>query len=665
MGEGVEGEPRRLAGDLEFVYALFDEMPLMVLRLESPEHRISAITGVYRQFIGRDEVVGAPLREMFPELIGQQVMPIFDRVYATGEPESVRDFRIQFYRPGLGENAEIFLNSDTAARRGPDGEVSGLVIHVQDATARVRERQAARVQAAEAQRRYERARDVIDALQRELLPAGPPVPPRLEVAASYLLADQETAAGGDWFDAVVLADGRVGLVVGDVVGHGVSASATMGQLRVCLHERLVATGDLRAGLQAVNEAASWIPGARAATVCAAVVDPASGAVVYATVGHPPPLMIPASGEAGFLPPTGASPVGTGGEVTEAQIGTAKLDPGATLLLYTDGILERPGRELAGASVELAQVAADALANRAFQEEGSDPAERMCTQTVELLTRTSGHSDDITLLAARRTDAPEPFRLVLSATGEQQLMALRTEFGRWLRQCGAGADDECALRHAVVELATNSLEHAYLDRVDDGTTCDVTAELNRDERLSIVVTDRGAWREPSPSPDRGLGLQVASGMVERLHLNHDEHGTTATIEHTLTRPAHLLTADRLGIVPAGSPQQADPLLILDQPWAPAPRIRIDGPIDAATVEQVQRAINSAGAVGARDLTVDLAGVSHLASAGVAALHLAAAAHRDNHTRLHLYAPTGTPAETIMTLVELEHLTDDPHEPEAEQ
>lgn len=119
---------------------------------------------------------------------------------------------------------------------------------------RVRERHAAQAQVAEARPRYERARDVIDALQREFLPARLPVLPGLEVAAAYLLAEADAAAGGDWFDALPLPDGRVALMTGDVVGHGVTASAAMGQLRVVLRERLAATGEILATLDALNRA---------------------------------------------------------------------------------------------------------------------------------------------------------------------------------------------------------------------------------------------------------------------------------------------------------------------------------------------------------------------------------------------------------------------------
>jgi len=96
----------RMAGDPEFVYQLFDELPLMVLDLEGPAHRIAALTGIYRQFIGRDDAIGAPLLEIYPELLGQGVSAIFDRVFASGQSESVRDFRIHYDRPDFAEPVE-------------------------------------------------------------------------------------------------------------------------------------------------------------------------------------------------------------------------------------------------------------------------------------------------------------------------------------------------------------------------------------------------------------------------------------------------------------------------------------------------------------------------------------------------------------------------------
>src|SRR6185369_3274019 len=112
-------------------------------------------------------------------------------------------------------------------------------------------------------------------LQRQLLPPGLPVLPAVLVAASYLPAGG-AAAGGDWFDAIALPGGRVALVVGDVVGHGMAASAAMGQLRAVLHDRLEESGDLLAAVRAADRTAHRVPEARVATVCGAVLNPADG-----------------------------------------------------------------------------------------------------------------------------------------------------------------------------------------------------------------------------------------------------------------------------------------------------------------------------------------------------------------------------------------------------
>ncbi|MEU0556773.1 SpoIIE family protein phosphatase [Dactylosporangium sp. NPDC006015] len=651
-----------LAGDALTVRRVFDQMPLLVTALEgdAAQLRVVAMTAQYRQFVGRQDVVGRMLREAFAEFAGQQILEFFERVAVTGVAETAREFRITFDRPDLGDQVEVFVDFTISPFYGPDGSLVGALGNVQDVTERVRERQAAQAQAAEAQARYEQARDVINALQRELLPAGVPVLPGLEVAASYLLADAETAAGGDWFDAVVLPDERVALIVGDVVGHGLAASATMGQLRVLLREQLLASGDLLTALTRVNTAAAWVPGAKAATVCVAVLDPATGTVTYCTAGHPAPLLLPAAGEARFLPISGAGPLGVGGTFTAAVLGTATLDTADTILLYTDGILERPGTTIARSSVELAQVAGDIAAGYGIRDDGLLPTQRICGQTLELLTRRTGRADDITLLAGRRTNPPKSLNLTFSVVGDDQLEVLRTELSDWLAGCGVDAHDDGVVRHAVVELVTNSLEHAYLDRADADATCELTATIGPDGHLHAQVTDRGTWRKPQPSPDRGLGLQLAEAMVDHLRIRHDQHGTTATIDLTLTRPAWLLTTDQLNAGhPARPPGQSEPLLILDQPWAPTPRIRVDGPIDAATTNHVERALREAGAVGTRNLTVDLTGVTHLASAGVAALHRLTAIHHTNDTTLQLYAPIAGPADMILTLVGLNHTTHDPH------
>ncbi len=648
------GTPGRQAGAADVVRRVFDELPVMVLSVEGPDLVVSAANAAFRAYVGRSEIVGMPLREAFPELVGQQVMKLYEDAYAAGEPMDIREWRIWMDHPATGRQVELFTDFTMTPRHDAAGEVTGLIVVAQDATDRVRERRAVQQRAMAAEQRYERARDVIDTLQRELLPSGVPVLPGVQVAASYLLADAETAAGGDWFDAIVLDDGRLALIVGDVVGHGVVASATMGQLRVVVAEHL-ATGDVLAALRAADAATARIHGARAATVCVAVLDPGTGVLTYATAGHPPPLVIANGGETRYLPTTPGGPLAAGNGRARDMAGTAELAAGDLVLLYTDGILERPGRELSAATVELAQVAADSVADRALFSGSTLAVERVCEQAIELLTRVTGHNDDITLLAVQLTPAPPGLSLTVTAV-PGSLAGIRAAVDTWLGAIHAGRDDADGLRHVVVELATNAMDHAYLDSADEHTVT-ILGHLTVDGHAEIRVADQGVWREPRPSPDRGLGLQFAAKLIDFLRVEHDARGTTATVRHSLTRPAHLLTTDKVPSI-ATRPAQADPLLVLEQPSPSGARIRVDGPVDGATAGTVEREIGFAGSTGARSLLVDLTGVSHLASAGVAVLHRLAAQHRDNGTELRLYAPAGSNADMIMTLVDLPHHTTDP-------
>lgn len=214
---------------------------------------------------------------------------MWERVYRTGQPQAAREWRVMVDRTRTGVLEEGVVDFVVAPHHDADGAVIGCNGYAVDVTDQVRRRQAEQERTQAAQQRYEQAHDIIDALQRELLPTGVPVVPGIEIAASYLLADADTAAGGDWFDATPLPDGRVALVVGDVVGHGVAASAVMGKLQVLVSELLAETGSVGLALEAADRLAQRTRGARAATVCVVVVDPDTGTVEYVTAGHPPPL----------------------------------------------------------------------------------------------------------------------------------------------------------------------------------------------------------------------------------------------------------------------------------------------------------------------------------------------------------------------------------------
>ncbi|WP_245006635.1 SpoIIE family protein phosphatase [Actinoplanes ianthinogenes] len=625
------------AGDLDAMLTAVDQLPFIVAVFEGDELRLAGWNAATRAVIPGRDALGRPIEEVLSDLIGQQFVDAYHEVYRTGEPIAGRQWRAHLDQPD-GSVHEMFATFTIVPWRDPDGSVRGVIGAAFDVTELARTRQVAETEAAQLRRRYEQSRDVITELQRELLPAGLPVLPGLQMSASYLLADADTAAGGDWFDAVPRADGWVALVVGDVVGHGITASGAMGQLRAVLQERLDSGAPIGEALAAADRFAGRIRAAHAATVCLALLDPVSGELAYCTAGHPAPLVISSTGTARFLPSTGGSPLGTGGVFPVRQ---DRLAPGDLLLLYSDGILERP---LAGDSsaTELAKVAGDAAVGRALHEPGATAVERVCAQTIELLVRTGGHADDITLLAAQRVEVVPELVLDLPAD-PAALRGARLELGRWLAALGAAEPDVFVLQHALGELATNAIEHASGE-----DPVSVRAKLTAAGVVEATVTDHGGWRTPERQPVRGRGLALTAQLVRSLHVEPGAHGTVATVRHPLNRPARLLAG--FDDAPRG-PEPSAEMAVSELPGDDETRVRVDGPMDAASAAQVRQDLLRRSRGGTVPMTVDLTGVTHLASAGVAALFQIAEHHRDQEAALTLIASPGSPARQILDLVGL--------------
>ena len=672
----------QLTGDAEVVRDAFEQLPMVLVALDGPDHRLAAMNAAYRAFTGRSGAIGVAYRDAFPELAGQQVYELFDRVYATGEAETGTEWRAQIDLGPRGMR-EIFADFTVAPRRAADGSVNGLLVMATDVTDRVMEQRAAQRRAAEAERRNPAGRGIVAELQEALLPTALPVLPQARIAARYLVAGQEQAAGGDWFDAIPLDGGGVALVVGDVVGHGVAASAAMGQLRAVLAELLAAEQDLRQVLRRSDAFAARTPSLRAATLALAVLDPATGRLRYATCGHPPPLVLGVDGTARYLTGTGTGPLGTG---STPMLASCVLAPGELVLLYSDGLIERPNRTIAEGMAELAAVAADAAANRSLVhlpneprsieprsiEHGADPAmaERVCQLTVEMLTRT-GHTDDITALAAQRLADPVP-ALHLSLPSERpSLTTARDAFAGWLSQLDAAADDADALHLAMVEVFTNAIEYAYPR--DEPGTIELDATLENDGNVACLVTDHGTWRAPGPDDaDRGHGLMVAGHVVDKLLVSHprpngtvDSRGTTVILRHRLRRPAvlapglqgehvaHLagprftvdtsVTADATAGAPADAPAGA------------TARALVGGPVDITTADLMARRLLSVSRGGTVPLVADLTGVTQLASAGVRALYQVSEQLAAHDQELTLVAAADSAAHMVLDLVRLDHVT----------
>jgi anti-sigma regulatory factor (Ser/Thr protein kinase)/anti-anti-sigma regulatory factor len=476
-------------------------------------------------------------------------------------------------------------------------------------------------------------------LQAALLPAGVPILPRVAVGARYLLAEVDTAAGGDWYDAVVLSDGSVGLVVGDVVGHGVAASAAMGQLRAVARYCLESGRPPADVVAALDRFAHDLDDAHTATACIVVLDPATGALRVSSAGHPPPLLLTATGPRYLGRPAG--PLATGAEHTQAE---DRMADGDLLLLYTDGILERPGVHPAQGGDDLA----DAAAHLWERLDGGPAAQRFCDDVLALLIRSTGYRDDVTLLAAQRHAPLGTVELSLPGT-PVAVKTTRAALGTWMAALGVDELVATAIQHAVGEVVTNAVEHAYVDRPGRPNTVDVHVELGETGVVEIAVADHGRWRVPSNHPYRGMGLTMAVDLVDDVLIDRLPSGTTVRLRHHPDRAVALSTR------PAGTPIAPVP----DEPFLAALTsdddldavLVVHGPVDVAGAAELRDQLRTITSNGTVSRSVDLSRVTLLASAAVRVLYEACDRNTAHRERLHLLAPRGSTAHHVLELVGL--------------
>jgi serine phosphatase RsbU (regulator of sigma subunit) len=225
-------------------------------------------------------------------------------------------------------------------------------------------------------------------LQRSLLPVGLPRLPGIDLAARYLPGTGGRDVGGDFYLAHPLEDGRLLLVIGDVMGHGAQAAARMGQLRAVVAAYAYDGDPPDRVLAHLSMRATALLDLPMATVLAAVYDPSSRRLTFALAGHPPPLIVPVDGPPAFAGSQPGPPLGADAMDYERHV--VEVPPGASVVLYTDGLIEDRkrvidvGLERLRASLEGAQLSPEAI----------------CDRVLETLGRSGGGDDDIALLVLR-------------------------------------------------------------------------------------------------------------------------------------------------------------------------------------------------------------------------------------------------------------------------
>ncbi|MEU7947311.1 SpoIIE family protein phosphatase [Micromonospora taraxaci] len=354
-------------------------------------------------------------------------------------------------------------------------------------------------------------RETALALQRAIL--GPAQLPS-GFAARYAPATRPLKVGGDWYDTIALVDGQIGIVVGDCVGHGLRAATVMGQLRSACRALLLQDSSPSRTLTALDRFAAQLPGALCATVFCGVLDPTTGQLRYASAGHPPAIVTSPDGNTRLLDQGHSRPLGVRGSAERPEA-EERVPARATLMLYTDGLVERRRQPLTAGIGQVVTV---------IQNGRAHPIETLATDVMDQLSPPGGYDDDVAVLLYRH---PGPLELdfTAEATG---LAPVRSALRSWLERCGLSPTNAYNVLVAAGEACANAIEHGHRDNPGGRIRLRATATA---DGLHLSVTDSGHWKTPQPEAGnhRGRGLLLMRALMDAITVTPSATGTTIDMQ----------------------------------------------------------------------------------------------------------------------------------------
>jgi integral membrane sensor domain MASE1/anti-sigma regulatory factor (Ser/Thr protein kinase) len=403
------------------------------------------------------------------------------------------------YRITRDDGAERVLLGKAKLCVGPNGQPQRMFGTVQDVTEG---------------RKAEREHRIAETLQRSLLPDRLPEIPGVLLAARYVPASADMEVGGDWYDVVQLPSGQVGLAIGDVAGHGLRAASTMGQLRMGLRAYALEEPSPAKLVSRLDRLVSQLLVSEIVTLVYLVLDLDSGMVRLANAGHPPPLVVGGEGKTSYLEEGLGSPLGCD---ADPHVETSfRLVPGSTLLLFTDGLVEKRGVSIQEGLERLESLAADC----------EQPVETFCERLLGSMVK-SVISDDVALLAIR--PVPLAGGSLLQVPAEPRMLApLRQTLRRWLREIDAAPPVANDILIACGEVCANVIQHAY--GAKEGLL-EIGLDLS-DGTAEVTVRDKGCWR-PSSGIHGGHGLPLIWELMESVEVRSGPAGTVVRMRRRIS------------------------------------------------------------------------------------------------------------------------------------
>ncbi|MDQ3733527.1 MAG: SpoIIE family protein phosphatase [Actinomycetota bacterium] len=335
-------------------------------------------------------------------------------------------------------------------------------------------------------------------------------------------------AGRTWFDVLGLADGRVAMLVGDVVEQDIPGAAVAGRLRPLLAQLLSESLDLVSPLEELNQRLLAQDLRHTTSVCLTTIDPVNGRIDYSTCGHSAPLIVKPFGAIRVLPPTGGGVLGLDQPVVAA---TERLDRDDLLVLST-GISQKCQAAVTARLADLSR-AADEGTEEAGQSARPSRTAAACRTATEVIRRTDRRSGLAVLAAQHRSTVPG-LKLRLPAV-KASLEPVRDAVGSWLSGLRSSVEDGAGMALAVGEASANAIQHAFVGRRVG--TVEIEATLLSDGELACWVRDDGRWRPPEESSRgrTGRGLPMMARVCDRMKISREASGTVVELRRRLHHP----------------------------------------------------------------------------------------------------------------------------------
>lgn len=490
---------------------------------------LSHAAGRELSFVSSDEEALSPLGVRWCPIDGLADVPLAHSI-RTAAPEYLRTIdAIEAEYPDLGgRQRRIGTRSMASVPMLVDGACVGAVMVSFGEPQEFDEAQVAFLdafvaQVSQAMRRalaYQAERSTSEELQRSLMPHSLPELPGLALGAHYQSGGVNVDVGGDWYDVMPLSDGSVVMVLGDVMGKGVSAAVVMSEVRSATRAYALLDPDPSVVLERLDTMVSSLPFADPiVTMLYAVVEPGRGSVRLAVAGHPPPLLVTPSGRPVLLDGETGAALGFGAGPWRST--RVALEEHSTLLLYSDGLVETRARDLF-TGIDLLRDVVGRLPGRR-----RNPRE-LCAQLTALM-GTAHADDDVTLLAVTASE-PQltesrdlPADSTAASLARRFVVAVLTEWR--VDQDVIDAAELCAS-----ELVTNAVIHS-------GTASTVTLR-NDGDFVMVMVQDRGAGGAVHQPTDLGVeaisgrGLSLVDALSSAWSAEHNTDGTTVWFELSL-------------------------------------------------------------------------------------------------------------------------------------